>query len=120
YGPTHSQSLERLFCGVPGLRVIALSQRHHPGRLLRQAVLNDGSPTVFVENKMLYSLCPAEKPPVDLRPVPVEASGGHYPPLRYSPQAGKADVTVVTYGGMTGAAEAAMRQLLEEQELRFE
>lgn len=120
YGPTHSQSLERLFCGVPGLRVIALSQRHHPGRLLRQAVLKDPTPKVFVENKLLYALCSAEKPPVDLRPVAVEAKDGNYPPLRYVPQAGKADVTIVTYGGMTTVAEAAMRQLLEEEELSFE
>ena len=39
YGPTHSQSLEGLFCGVPGLRVIALSRRHDPAELLGQAVL---------------------------------------------------------------------------------
>jgi pyruvate dehydrogenase E1 component beta subunit len=29
-------------------------------------------------------------------------------------------VTVVTYGGMTGVAEAAMQQLLEDEELSFD
>ena len=44
-----------------------------------------------------------------------------YPALRYEPQGGRqADVTVVTYGGMTGAAEAAMQDLLEDEELSFD
>jgi 2-oxoisovalerate dehydrogenase E1 component len=121
YGPTHSQSLERLFCGVPGLRVLALSQRHHPGKLLAHAVLADDAPKVFVENKLLYSLRTAEAPPVDLRTVPARAGGGNYPPLCYSPSAGiKPDATLVTYGGMTGIAELAMRQLLEERETAFD
>jgi 2-oxoisovalerate dehydrogenase E1 component len=120
YGPTHSQSLERLFCGIPGLRVVALSQRHDSGHLLRHAVLNDSGPTVFVENKLLYSQIPAQKPPLDLRPVLVECKGGEYPALRYVPENGEPDVTVVTYGGMTGPAETALRQLIEEEEVRFE
>jgi pyruvate/2-oxoglutarate/acetoin dehydrogenase E1 component len=121
YGPTHSQSLERLFCGVPGLRVVALSQRHHPGRLLRQAVLADGGPKVFVENKLLYSLRPAGQPPVDLEPVPVERRGGDYPPLYYRSRGpGTPAATVVTYGGMTGVAELAMRRLLVEDESSFD
>jgi 2-oxoisovalerate dehydrogenase E1 component len=120
YGPTHSQSLERLFCGVPGLRVVALSQRHDPARLLTQAVVHDGGPKVFVENKQLYSVRPADRPPPDLRPVPCARQGGDYPPLCYAPRGGTADVTVVTYGGQTAVAEAAMRELLEEEELAFD
>jgi 2-oxoisovalerate dehydrogenase E1 component len=121
YGPTHSQSLERLFCGVPGLRVVALSQRHDPAALLRRAVVEDDGPTVFVENKLLYALRPAEQPPPDLAIVPGVATGGDYPPLRYAPPGGRAtDVTLVTYGGMTGAAEAAMRKLIEDEELAFD
>lgn len=121
YGPTHSQSLERLFCGVPGLRVVALSQRHHPGRLLRQVVLSDHSPTVFVENKLLYALRPCDRPPVDLQPVPSVRTDGGYPPLCYRPRGQqKADCTIVTYGGMTVPAEAAMQQMLLERELSFD
>jgi pyruvate/2-oxoglutarate/acetoin dehydrogenase E1 component len=120
YGPTHSQSLERLFCGVPGLRVVALSQRHDPCRLLTHAVMNDDAPVVFVENKLLYSLRPHDRPPVDMTVVRDENAEA-YPALRYEPQGGRdADVTVVTYGGMTGAAEAAMQKLLEDEELAFD
>jgi 2-oxoisovalerate dehydrogenase E1 component len=121
YGPTHSQSLERLFCGVPGLRVLALSQRHAAGRLLSHAVLCDDSPKVFVENKLLYALPPADQPPLDLEIVPGEMPAGNYPPLRYTPPGSrKPDVTLVTYGGMTGVAETAMRRLVEDDELYFD
>lgn len=121
YGPTHSQSLESLFCGVPGLRVVALSQRHQPGRLLREVVAGSDDPVVFVENKLLYALRPHDAAPLDLRPEPVDGTAGQLPPLRYVPAGGTApDVTVVTYGGMTTAAEAAMRDLIVSDELAFD
>ncbi len=34
YGPTHSQSLERLFFGIPHLKLVAPSHAHDPGALL--------------------------------------------------------------------------------------
>src|SRR5258708_22160585 len=37
YGPTHSQSLEKLFLGVPHLRVVAGSLVHHPAGVPRAA-----------------------------------------------------------------------------------
>jgi 2-oxoisovalerate dehydrogenase E1 component len=121
YGPTHSQSLEQLFCGIPGLRVIALSQRHRPGELLRQLILEDESPKILVENKLLYALRPQARAPVGFTLVPVTADGGDYPPLVYCPQhALRPDITVVTYGAMTGVCEAAMHRLLTEDELTFD
>ena len=42
-------------------------------------------------------------------------------PLVYGPaDDGCADVTIVTYGGLTATVEAAMRRMIEEQELRFD
>jgi len=121
YGPTHSQSLELLFCGIPGLRVVALSLRHHPGRLLTHAVLQDDSPTIFVENKLLYAKWPASEPPVDLSIKMTQGSNGNYPPLSYVPvDNGQPDVTVVTYGRMTAIVEEAMHCLIFEEELRFD
>jgi pyruvate/2-oxoglutarate/acetoin dehydrogenase E1 component len=56
YGPTHSQTLEKLFLGVPGLRVLAPSAIGNPGDLLACAILIGDDPTLFVENKLLYLL----------------------------------------------------------------
>lgn len=55
YGPTHSQSLERLFFGIPHLKIVAASHLHDAGALLRQAVV-DPEPVIFVEHKLLYPL----------------------------------------------------------------
>jgi pyruvate/2-oxoglutarate/acetoin dehydrogenase E1 component len=58
YGPTHSQSLEKLFMGVPGLTVLAPANfsvgTHSPGSILENAILNTDSPVLFIENKMQY------------------------------------------------------------------
>jgi pyruvate/2-oxoglutarate/acetoin dehydrogenase E1 component len=54
YGPTHSQTLEKLFLGMPGLRVVAPTALGDPGELLAQSILSTQDPLVFVENKLLY------------------------------------------------------------------
>ncbi|HWK26086.1 MAG TPA: alpha-ketoacid dehydrogenase subunit beta, partial [Solirubrobacter sp.] len=55
YGPTHSQSLEKHFVGVPGLKVVAASLVHDPGQVLRTLLTQD-SPVLYVEHKLLYPL----------------------------------------------------------------
>lgn len=54
YGPTHSQSIEKMFLGMPGLNVIAPSPFHEPGALLERAIAKDRSPVLFLEHKILY------------------------------------------------------------------
>lgn len=53
YGPTHSQTLEKLFLGVPGLKVLAHTDLGEPGKLLLKAIWGE-EPVLFVENKLLY------------------------------------------------------------------
>ena len=62
YGPTHSQSLEKFFLGVPGLTVLAPFHLKGddtpgaPGKLLYDAITKLNSPVFFVENKLQYLL----------------------------------------------------------------
>lgn len=56
YGPTHSQTLEKHFLGVPGLSVLAPCNLGEAGLLLEEAVLYQNNPTLFIENKLLYLL----------------------------------------------------------------
>lgn len=63
YGPTHSQTLEKHYLGVPGLRVLAPCALGDPGELLAQAILQDDDPVLFVENKLLYL---QQVPPLNL------------------------------------------------------
>jgi pyruvate/2-oxoglutarate/acetoin dehydrogenase E1 component len=55
YGPTHSQSLEKHFLGVPYLQVVAASLVHDPDVVLRALLAQDG-PVLFIEHKSLYPL----------------------------------------------------------------
>jgi acetoin:2,6-dichlorophenolindophenol oxidoreductase subunit beta len=56
YGPTHSQSLEKIFLGIPGLRVLAPNTMVDPGHLLEMTILFTPEPVLFIENKQLYHL----------------------------------------------------------------
>lgn len=117
YGPTHSQSTERLLCGEPGMRVVALSRRHDPGVLFSHVVRHDDAPTVFVEDKTLYGRKPLVEPPLGMRFRPMAAPSESYPPLVFVPDQLPASVTVVSYGAAAELGEKALEWLLLEHEL---
>ena len=54
YGPTHSQSLEKHFLGVPHLRVVAGSLWHDPATLFEDFLADDW-PVLHIEHKLLVS-----------------------------------------------------------------
>lgn len=56
YGPTHSQTLEKLFLGIPGLNILAANNIGDPGELLYNVITQTNEPVLFIENKILYSL----------------------------------------------------------------
>jgi pyruvate dehydrogenase E1 component beta subunit len=53
YGPTHSQSLQKHFIGVPGLLVYEMTPFHDNAAIL-SAMLATGLPCVHFEDKVLY------------------------------------------------------------------
>ena len=55
YGATHSQSLERLFAGIPGLKIAAPSNASDASALLQTAI-RDNNPVLFLEHKLLYGV----------------------------------------------------------------
>jgi pyruvate/2-oxoglutarate/acetoin dehydrogenase E1 component len=55
YGPTHSQTLDKLFLGVPGLKIFAPNIFINPGDLLINAIFSENDPVLFIENKIQYS-----------------------------------------------------------------
>ena len=116
YGATHSQTLEKIFLGTPGLRVLAPTALGDPGGLLLAAILDDPDPVLFIENKLLYleKLWQAEESP----DFTLAAAGEPYPTytltLRDAPPAG---ITLAAYGYMATLAQQAMRQLAYEHEI---
>jgi pyruvate/2-oxoglutarate/acetoin dehydrogenase E1 component len=117
YGPTHSQSLEKLLAGVPGITVATPSECHDLGALLSVAVADD-EPVFFVENKVMYGR-PNRRPDGgrigDLSCIEGE---GRYPALTFSGNGfGRGDATIVTYGGMLPIALDAATELILEYEV---
>jgi pyruvate/2-oxoglutarate/acetoin dehydrogenase E1 component len=113
YGPTHSQSLEKLFLGVPGLRVVAPNSLGDPAELLESAIRQDESPILFVEHKILYTRPLLETK--DLIDWKVE-NGGEFPYFILR-SAYDAQLTIATYGYNFELALAAAHELMYEYEI---
>jgi pyruvate/2-oxoglutarate/acetoin dehydrogenase E1 component len=118
YGPTHSQSLEKLFLGVPGLRVLAPNTLGDPADLLKTAIFQDETPILFVEHKLLYTRSLLEPGVGDLADFKVEQTGINYPAylLRFSTMA-KSQLTIAAYGYNFELARAAALTLAYEYEI---
>lgn len=122
YGPTHSQTLEKHFIGMPGLTVVAPNVYCDPGKLLRGAVLDHDDPLLFVENKLLYAR-PVGVPDGRGRigDLDARASDSLFPTVSLSyDRFQKADVTLVAYGHMAELAAQAAHQLLMDEEILCE
>jgi len=117
YGPTHSQSLEKLYFGVPGIHVVAVTHFGEPQTLLYHVVFRDEEPVIFIEHKSLYPLPIWDDQDRDLeREVGWTALG--YPTytlrLRGTPPA---NLTLVAYSYMAEVARQAMIQLAYQAEI---
>lgn len=121
YGPTHSQSLEKLLLGLPDVRLVALSAFHDPQALLATAVA-DEAPVVLLENKLLYTR-PLRLPDEEgwVGDFAARVAPGPYPAVSLSPVGfRRADLALATYGGMAELALQAAEELLMEYEVACE
>ena len=113
YGPTHSQSLERLFLGQPGTRVLALHHRASPAQVYRALFEAAPMPTLMVENKLLYGVNAEPTPPAGFQLL---ESDDEFPMSWLRPDSA-ADVTLLAIGGISVEAERAQALLFEEHEV---
>lgn len=98
----HSQSLETLFAHIPGLRVVVPSNAADAKGLLKSAI-RGSSPTIFIENKMLYT---------KKGPVP---DGEHLVPLgKGAVKRVGSDVTLISLSRMVDLAMEAAVELEKE------
>lgn len=119
YGPTHSQTLEKHFLGIPGLRVITPCAFGDPGEVLRHAILSGSQPTLFIENKLLY-LNKLDEPAL-LDEFEISVTRTATPTFTFCISAAPlAILTLCTYGYMTTLALNAARQLAYEHEIFIE
>ena len=78
YGPTHSQSLEKLLLGIPNICVVAASECHDLRGLLTSAV-EDEQPVFFIENKLMYGRVNRRPEDGQVGQLSVRERGGPYP-----------------------------------------
>jgi len=103
YGATHSQSLERLFTGIPGIKIAAPSNASDASGLL-QSSIRDNNPVLFLEHKLLY---PLRFETTDDLPPPL--------PLGFAKVIREGtDVTLVTWSYMTHLAQQAAARLAQD------
>jgi len=117
YGPTHSQSIEAMFAGVPGLTIVSPTHLVDPGQLLERAIHLVDDPVLFVENKLLYSqrLLMVKNGRAGL--FFVRGSSSCFPTIQLSLSSFETPaLTIVTYGGSVPfAMDAAERLLIEDE-----
>jgi 2-oxoisovalerate dehydrogenase E1 component len=115
YGPTHSQSLEKHFLGIPGLKVIALNQLVQPTEIFK-LLLKRREPTLLIENKTLYTKKLYENLPEGYN-LQISNSSNFFPVANLKPQEGISDLTIVCYGGIVDEVLKAVDILFFEQEI---
>jgi pyruvate/2-oxoglutarate/acetoin dehydrogenase E1 component len=121
YGPTHSQSLEKHFMGIPHLMVAAASLVHAPLEVFEHFLAGE-SPVLYIEHKLLY---PAEMMLPDRAGGRIgawtavrEAGPGALPTVCLSmvPRS-SCTFTVLAYGYQSVLAMRAMEKLAMEEEV---
>ena len=115
YGATHSQSLEKLYVGLPNIAVISPSVLHEPGDLLVKS-MNLGVPVIFVENKLDYTrkLFKVEKISDNFE---VKYHGGEFPIAEVTFPNEETEVTIISYGGLINPLLNMMYYLYMEEEV---
>jgi len=118
YGPTHSQSLEKLFLGIPELKILAPNTLNNPGDLLKRAI-KDNEPVIFIEHKLIYSSLLQEINAGELVDADVEIIDQDFPISRIK-FTENPKVTIATYGYNFEIVRKASLELLYEKEIETE
>jgi 2-oxoisovalerate dehydrogenase E1 component len=114
YGPTHSQSIERLFLGMQNLVVLAVNHRLDIPAFYSAAFNSPPKPTFMIENKVLYTIANTAMCP---NGYAVEQSDECFPTIRIRPARHPPTFTIFTYGHGLALVEAAVVQLMHDYEV---
>jgi len=114
YGPTHSQTLDRHFYGIPGLTMVALNALTEPEQLYRPLQDQGRGAVLVIENKQLYGGYPLSAPAEGYQ---LWHSDETFPSAWLKPEADHVDVTLLGYGGMADLLVEACEILFVEHDL---
>jgi 2-oxoisovalerate dehydrogenase E1 component len=108
YGPTHSQTLDKILVGIDNVSVVALNPFIDPKSIYEEIYKNEFHPVVVIENKLDYGRFVGNQ---KLDYFTIEQSEDRYPVVRIRPSSNKPTVTLVTYGGVAVDAMEALHEL---------
>ena len=114
YGPTHSQSIEKHFLGIPNLLVLALNHRISPDYVFTSIKNLPKKPILLIENKILYTIDAKEK---KIEGYKYNFQNTNFPTLKIVPIIGDPIITIICYGEVLRDLELAARRSLIELEL---
>lgn len=118
YGPTHSQSLEKYLVGIPNIRVVAPSPLHNLQEFIYHVYREMQEPTIFVENKKMYSERMLTIKNNKVENFYVTSKKELYTTIKLTVDKDeKADVAIITYGRNVLLAMQAAEKLLFEEEV---
>lgn len=113
YGPTHSQTLDKLFIGIDGLKCIALNIIINPSLILERILL-EKDPVLLIENKVDYTrfFNDINLPSHELYKI---KTTGY--PISYLKSKLSSDLVIVCYGGMVKLCTEIVNTLFYENEI---
>jgi len=117
YGPTHSQSLEKFFLGIPNLLIVALNFRINPKETYYAVYHNNKQPTLVLENKILYTRTLSSKYLLGFKYLKTNEI---FHSLLITPDGLAPDISIFCYGGILEEVEKAIGLAFDDNEILCE
>ena len=118
YGATHSQNLEKMFGGIPGVRLMHLSFLHNIELAFESAVTQKGC-TIISEPKLQYGLSIKSLPNgfLDLFDVQTFVSNYDQEMLHISSKYAESEISIISTGILLPKAINAVQNLMMQHEV---
>ena len=114
YGPTHSQTLDKILVGIDNVLVIAINSFTDPKEICNTIYSSEINPTILIENKLDYGNFVGRK---INNSYYLEKSSEKYPSVRCLPLDSNPDLTIVSYGGIASDIFNSLDEIFLETEL---
>ncbi len=114
YGPTHSQSIEKLFNGINNIQIVALNTLIDAG-IIFQSLINYQHCTILIENKVDYGRL-QNKMPSSVN-YNFTKSDSEYPVIIGQPDGINTNLSIITYGGSVHPVLECIDELFLEYEI---
>lgn len=116
YGPTHSQTLDRLLIGLDNVTTLALNSLLSPDAIYGPA-MEEKNPVIVIENKNDYG---RRVGPLSAKNQTMEVSNEIFPTVRSRPIHAEPNLTIVTYGGIARLVLESTEELFRSHDLLCE